>query len=502
MSKRLDRKLKKLFQLVCRGLDMVKKPISVKERKECLMSIQESVILIGTKVEKVVPDSEMLVEQLSKLAEYIYQLSLGEEMENHIWRDTYALCDTIKDEIKQVLQEKYEILFLPYKVSMWDSFASVYEAAVNNKECVVRVMPVPYYSVSEDRTGMEMKYEGDQFRNQVTVTDYREYSIEESLPDVIFIHNPYDDTNFVTSLPEKYFSRELKKYTEHLVYIPYKVCSGDVKDTYCMMPGVTNAWRVFVMSERVRNTYIKYQDRNKIIATGSPKIDAVIQYEKNPPKMPNEWQQVLKERKVFLLNTHLNSLINQGEKAIQEIRHLISIFEERPQAAILWRPHPLSIETIKSMNPAILEEYCKLIHEFCELKNSVYDESGDPHMAIALADAYIGDWSSMVTMFGVTGKPIYVRNITFPKEKHKNIDISTQSGMTQLLEDVKKQRIKTVYLEKKIEPETYIDSILNGRDPLAKERKNEFQNIVCDIDGQAGIHIWNDVWTSITLENE
>lgn len=64
--------------------------------------------------------------------------------------------------------------------------------------------------MNEDRTELEMTYEGEEFAKQIPITDYREYAIEDNMPDVIFIHNPYDDTNRVTSLPEKYFSRELK----------------------------------------------------------------------------------------------------------------------------------------------------------------------------------------------------------------------------------------------------------------------------------------------------
>lgn len=84
------------------------------------------------------------------------------------------------------------------------------------------------------------------------------------------------------------------------MYVPYKVCSGDVKDIYCMTPGVQNAWRVFVQSERVRKTYIKYQNPDKIVVTGSPKIDAVIESIKNPPELPLAWKRALRGKKFFV----------------------------------------------------------------------------------------------------------------------------------------------------------------------------------------------------------
>ena len=499
MSKRLKKELTQLFQMVCNGLNIIKEPIQQEDRIAYLTSMQDAVICIGTKVEKVVPECEAFVGQLSMLAEYFYQLSLNAEIDRTVWKDAKVLCDDIKEEMKCILPEQYEILFLPYKISMWDSLESIYMTAVQSRDCTVRVMPVPYYHVNEDRTELEMTYEGEKFAKQILITDYRQYSVEDHMPDVIFIHNPYDDTNRVTSLQEKYFSRELKKYTDHLIYVPYKVCSGDVKDIYCMTPGVNNAWRVFVQSERVRNTYIKYQNPEKIVVAGSPKIDAVIQNEKYPPEIPKEWEKVLCGKKVFLLNTHLNPLINDGEKAIAEIRHLIKIFSERHQAAILWRPHPLSIETIKSMNPEILETYRELVQEFQKLTNGIYDETSDPHLAIAVADGYIGDGSSMVTMFGITGKPIYIRDIKLQESEHKKMNLGTQEGILQLEEVVQSQPLQTVYLENNIEPEMFVDMVIAGLDPLKEHRKEEFQQIVFDADGRAGELIWNNVWQELKL---
>lgn len=497
MSKRLKNELTQLFQMVCNGLNIVKEPIQWEDRVAYLTSMQDAVICIGTKVEKVVPECEAFVGQLSTLAEYFYQLSLREEMDDTVWTAAQSLCVDIEEGMKRVLPECYEIVFLPYKISMWDSLESIYAAAIQNKECDVRVIPVPYYHVNEDRTELEMTYEGEEFAKQVPITDYREYAIEDNMPDVIFIHNPYDDTNRVTSLPEKYFSRELIKYTEHLVYIPYKVCCGEVNDIYCMTPGAKNAWRVYVQSERVRKTYIKYQNPEKIIVTGSPKIDAVIESVKNPPKLPSVWEKALGGRKVFLLNTHLNPLINAGERAIEEIRHLIKIFSQRREAAILWRPHPLSLETIKSMNPGILGDYRKLILEFQKLENGVYDETNDPHLALALADGYIGDWSSLVTMFGITGKPIYIREISLHESERRKLNIESKDEISQLKKVLESKDLQTVYWESSVEPETFVDAIIKGIDPLKVYRKEEFHNIVFDADGKAGELIWKNVWQDL-----
>ena len=60
------------------------------------------------------------------------------------------------------------------------------------------------------------------------------------------------------------------------------------------------------------------------------------------------------------------------------------------------------------MNPGMLKQYQGLVEEFKKSENSVYDDTPDIHRAIAISDAYIGDWSSVVTLYGMTGKPIYI----------------------------------------------------------------------------------------------
>lgn len=56
----------------------------------------------------------------------------------------------------------------------------------------------------------EMHDEGAQYPKNIEITRYQEYNLEERHPDAIYIHNPYDDLNNVTSFPEYYFCRNIK----------------------------------------------------------------------------------------------------------------------------------------------------------------------------------------------------------------------------------------------------------------------------------------------------
>lgn len=492
MSKRLINNVAQLFETVKSGigrLEMAKQD----EVLSILQAMQESVITIGNTVEQCLSECEDVILQLTNMAELIYELSLDENYKDADKREELKnYCKSSQRMVETTLPSEFEVLFLPYKASMWDALESVYVAAAKEGDCEVHVMPVPWYHVSEDRTELVMEYEGEQFPKGIPITDYREYSIPDMQPDVIFIHNPYDDKNHVTSLPERYFSSELKKHTDHLVYIPYKVCEGRVKDFYCVMPGVKNAWRVFTQCEQVSQVYLKYNLPDKIVTSGSPKIDKIIQNEIHKPGMPDAWKNALEGRRIFLLNTHLNNIINEADCMIRGLEQVIEAFSCRKDAAVIWRPHPLSMETAQAMNPDILHRYQEVIARFKALSNGVYDETPDPHLAIALADAYIGDASSLVIMFGVTGKPLFIRDITIGEAS--KLKFSEVVRMPEKIVSASaEKKFKSAYYEDIISLEDYLDMILQGADILAESRKEEFSDLVYNTQGTVGEHIWNYV---------
>lgn len=49
-----------------------------------------------------------------------------------------------------MLPRKKEILFLPYKASMWDSLESIWRAAQAGRACHVVVVPIPYVELNAD----------------------------------------------------------------------------------------------------------------------------------------------------------------------------------------------------------------------------------------------------------------------------------------------------------------------------------------------------------------
>lgn len=106
---------------------------------------------------------------------------------------------------------------------MWDSLESVWKKYDADPEWDARVIPIPYYDKNPDGTFSEFHYEGNDYPDYVPITFYKNCDLEGNHPDEIYIHNPYDDANYVTSIEPYFYSKNIKNYTDKLIYIPYFV---------------------------------------------------------------------------------------------------------------------------------------------------------------------------------------------------------------------------------------------------------------------------------------
>lgn len=411
-----------------------------------LSECQEFAISLGEAIEKFEGEEHATVLSISEYCETVYEAYTeisnadGRVNKNKIYKILNKQLINIENSAKNDITVRTEVVFLPYKASMWDSMESVWMAARDDEACDTYVIPIPYYERNHDQSLGKMHYDGMvspdgtpvEYPDYVPVTDWQSYKIEERRPDVIYIQNPYDDCNFVTCVHPRYFSRELKKYTDMLIYLPYFVGINDrVEEHFCTTSGVMNADRVIVQSEEVKKIYIesikKYEKENnckgtfgdldkKILPLGSPKLDRIKRViDSGEIKIPEEWKCKIyksngEKKKVVLYNTTINALLKHSETYMDKLRSVLAVFQKEEGIVLLWRPHPLLVTTIKSMRPDLYQEYMEVVRIYQEEDWGIYDETSDIDRAIVLSDAYYGDGSSVVELYKVTGKPIMIQD--------------------------------------------------------------------------------------------
>lgn len=421
---------------------------NVEEVTEILTLCQQFAIMVGNDIEKrESADNQPIVTLLEEYCEQIYQLSLKMTEMSFCKKLTKKIRGTllrIKNGIQYDLpQEKVDVVFLPYKASMWDSLESIWIAAKNDHRCNAVVIPIPYYNKNPDGSFGEMHYEGNEFPPEVPIVPWQEYNMQIHLPEVVFIHNPYDDNNYVTSVHPDYYVKNLKPICGILCYVPYFVTDDNVnfiktgKDSMCVTNGVLYSDYVFVQSENVKIAYINaickiekelghsnlFGDLNKkIISLGSPKFDKVINSKKDDYEIPDSWIQQIANKQIVMLNTTINAFLHHNEKYLDKLRNILSFFKERDDVILWWRPHPLLLSTFESMRPQLAQEYKSIVEVYRADNYGIYDDTADLNRAIAWCDRYYGDRSSVVWLYGVTGRPVLISIINQRKRNRLSVN--------------------------------------------------------------------------------
>lgn len=450
MRKAQKQQIEELIGQMEEAQDQIRKYMeqnNVSSAMELLGDCQSGGIAIGTQIDDAEGEGHPTVSLLEEYCELVYQIYEGLANDSHE-TDAGKVCKLlrqklirIRNSIKNDIPVKKEVVFLPYKASMWDSLESVWKAAEEDENCDAYVIPISYFDKNPDGSFREMHYEADQYPDYVPVVSYGKYDFEARRPDVIYIHNPYDEYNYVTSVPPFFFSGNLKKMTEKLVYIPYFVLDEIRPDEeeriegikhFCTVPAVYNADKVIVQSENMRQVYIKVlleasNDHSKaarkywehkILGLGSPKFDKVLNTRKENLEIPGEWLKVIEKpdgswKKIVFYNTGVTALLQYEEKMLEKMESVFEIFyKNRDKVVLLWRPHPLTESTLMSMRPQFVQKYRLLRDKYVQEKWGIYDDTADIDRAIMLSDGYYGDASSVVQLYQKTGKALMLQSVS------------------------------------------------------------------------------------------
>lgn len=397
----------------------------------------------------------------------------------------------IKENILSQVKVRWKALFLPYKASMWTSLESIWLEAMADPNCDAKVVVIPYNDLGIYEEREKFNYEGDKFPDYVPIIHYNDYDIAKEQPEMIFIHNPYDDFNSVTRVPEKYYSVNLKPYTKCLVYSPYFTIGryypgkGDFQYT---MPGVYNADKIIVQSEYVKKIFEEFNHpSDKLLAVGSPKVDAIINMNKKSAEIPIEWREKISGKKIFLLNTHLYYFVRYNEKAIKNHKEILDTFLRRKDCALIWRPHPLMKTMLRNKYDNYIDFIERMEYAIENSDNCVIDTTGNYSIAFRCSDALISTYSSLVNEYMITGKPVLIF-------QRRPAQTDAELFPVNYLYNYYRYGAGSMTYNQ------FIDMVISGDDPLREERMKMLSNAFLNFDGTAGEKAYKKIVEEICIK--
>ena len=441
-------------------------------RKEILSEVLNSLELVKNALEQ---EERPPTATIAALQELIVLLRTPSPIDGFRQGTVRRLYAELLADFEQEVEGKIRIVFFPYKASMWDSLESVYLAALKDDEVDAKVVPIPYFKLSDK--GDEPCYEGDLFPEGIPITHYSAYDLTVERPDIVFVHNIYDQYNTLTRVFEEYHTYNLRKHTDMLVYVPYNLASfvppkpgsGTEMIAYGL-PSVANVDKIILSGDHLADAAMKFGiPHHKLLPLGSPKVDKLVFLQRNGVSYPDGWAQLIEGCAVFLLDTHL-SFFSRGAflSQLELLIKLLNIPNYIHNSVLIWRPHPLLSAFIRQRYPWFLGYYEDLVRRMgtTEYASVIYDDTPDYFPALIAADVYIGYGTSLGRAALVSGKPIMLLG---SRLSHDSL--------------VPAEAFYYVGEERWVER---LASLAEGDDPKTAIRKGCLRGIYNNIDGTSG----------------
>ena len=396
-----------------------------------LSELQNNIVSFGTLTEsikgedcKTVKLLEQYLEVIYKVAKYVQKFDENKYAEcDEVVKDTFA---SISEAIYSEIVNRRSVLFLPVKAKHFSSMRMAYEMETVTPDTDVYVMPLPYYYKEYDGSFKdEMHIDTEEFiKANIPVTDYSRFDLSLLCPEKIYINSAYDEYNMAVSVDTRFYARNVKKYTEKLIYIPYfKLMEFDRANYpcwynmqyYCTVPGVVMADKVYVQSENTRKVYIdklnEWVGDEKYTEIWEQKIDV---YNESCEEHSEDELRDAGSKKTIVWFVSAGSLAEFGDRYIEKAYRNLDVFAlSKDKLKVLLISEPFLDEMIKTYSDELYKKWTGFIDEFKrsgigEVVSQVEDQSVE---ALLKANAYYGDPSYICKDFILMKKPVMLQNV-------------------------------------------------------------------------------------------
>ena len=402
-----------------------------------------------------------------------------------LWGSTNEALGAQLEQFIQGLPEQisYQVraVFFAELGEKWDAMESVYEYMRDDPrfDPVVVRTPVGRVVERDGKREQEIIYKDFLSPMGIPALSYEQYSIEEDCPELAFISQPYESCTL-----EQFWPEYIAKYTR-LVYLPYFLPAIVLKDyptTLCQMRVYDVAWKVIGSNQKHYKYYCRYAHHGgaNMLVTGVPKIDPVIKAKEQGLPMPAGWKK-LSGKTVFLWNSWFDINVS----SLRFWKDIFTWFECHKDAALIWRPHPMTDTVVKLYSPERYSELTQYLAKIKDTSNIILDEETSYLPAFIYSDAQISDHSSLMQQYFPMDKPL--------------LWVNTLSDLV-----TEEEFISTKWMERASDAKgilLFLERVSRGEDTYAELRKQIYRKEFPMADGQCGKRVCEQLWEALHQED-
>lgn len=342
------------------------------------------------------------------------------------------------------IEKKKIVVFLPVMAKWWNTMEPLWRAYSENPVYEVHVLPIFYYDCDFAGNIYDRHDERALFPEYVQVSDCEKFDFAGIHPDVIVMQVPYDGHSTAMTVHDFFYSANLQKFTDELIYVPYldmdapaepgdKACTA-IKD-FIQQEGVFNADRVVIKDKALRDFYVESLIEMTGADTASFWNQKVVELESAVNELENtrdgsesagakrklwaeheddKWSTFLREyagRKVIIYHITLGFLLRDRDRSIDKIKRSLKIFEEAGDKVVaVIVPQAQLLTDLSRIDGELWEKYQEHVGGI-EQANCIYDSMGFSLDHIDRWAGYYGDAAPLVRECVKRGIPVMIENI-------------------------------------------------------------------------------------------
>jgi len=355
------------------------------------------------------------------------------------------LASSVGEELEELLKPcRKKILFIVSHFEWWRSVEEYWLRASADSKQDVTVLVIPYYIKKLGTDDVEKVDDSRKYGDVVPFVSTEEYDIATQNLDVVVIQDPYDGWNINFSVPEKYYSKNIRNYCKKLVYCPFVEVDDPSEDEDTIVdamkyiieqPGLIYADEILVKSEKLRRLYIDLLsemsgERNrdywasKIVNPNTVEWLGTNWSGEKMIRTRHSWhvgypEQVINllgdcsHKKIIVYYTSLDYILKNGQKAVDKIKRSFNVMSKvcTYESVICVFSPQKALSALKTLQPSIYFELVEAVQQFDESDACFYDCQGIMQDFIEYADAYYGVNSYIHKKCIKFGIPVMIENL-------------------------------------------------------------------------------------------
>ena len=377
-------------------------------------------------------DQERTLREKIQRNPYRYTLNYNELLVS-VARYTQKIVDgSANANVEDSCSKGEEIVFLPCRAKWWKTMEPMWKKASENPLNKVYVLPLFYYDCNYNGEIGEKHDDRALFPDYVSTGDCAKYDFETRHPDKIVIQVPYDDWSGVMTVHEFFYSRNLLKYTDELIYIPCFDADAPVddKDKECValaslveQPAVVSADKIVLKSDEMKRFYVETLvklagEETRNYWQGKIVVDCFGCEGLTEDKISSdcdEWNRLIGDhvgKKIIIYYVTISFLLKGGVKAIDKIKRSLEVFEANgDKACAVMIPQKQIITELPAIRPVLWQRYKDISDKIRSSGNIILDEDGLALKYMDKWNAYYGDSDFVARQCVLRGIPVMIENM-------------------------------------------------------------------------------------------